>query len=316
MTLPRPGWLKLAGAALLALLSTASAQDAVTLRHVHGLGYSADGTRILIPSHRGLALYTGERWSVLPGPAHDYMGFAVTRDFIYTSGHFAPGRGVDTSLGLIRSPDDGQSWSSLGFEREAEFHLVAAGYESNALYVYNVTPNSRMPQVGLHRMIGGGQSWRNVSAQGMRGEPVKLAVHPTDEAMLAAVTSEGLFLSRNGGEDFKAIVEGAAVRTAYFPLDGDSLWFGTFDGRPGLFRIPIKNGPREEVALPPLRRDAVAYIAQNPARRTEFAIVTFERAVFLSSDRGATWRQIAAARGIMPDSQFGPAAGPRTKIAD
>ena len=47
------------------------------------------------------------------------------------------------------------------------------------------------------------------------------------------------------------------------------------------------------VALPPLRRDAVAYIAQNPAERLEYAIATFERSVYLSKDAGQTWSQIA-----------------------
>jgi hypothetical protein len=45
---------------------------------------------------------------------------------------------------------------------------------------------------------------------------------------------------------------------------------------------------QEEIARPPIGRDAVAYITQNPARRAEFAIVTFERAVFLTLDRGKT----------------------------
>lgn len=31
------------------------------------------------------------------------------------------------------------------FGKDAEFHLVAAGYFSNALYVYNTAPNAHMP---------------------------------------------------------------------------------------------------------------------------------------------------------------------------
>jgi hypothetical protein len=48
------------------------------------------------------------------------------------------------------------------------------------------------------------------------------------------------------------------------------------------------------LTLPPLTDDAVAYIAQNPARRREYAIATFERSVYLSKDGGNTWSQIAA----------------------
>ena len=37
--------------------TTAQAQGTVTLTHVHGLSYSADGKRLMIPSHHGLAVY-------------------------------------------------------------------------------------------------------------------------------------------------------------------------------------------------------------------------------------------------------------------
>jgi len=290
-------WVLAAGVAIAALMPPAFGHETVMLRHVHGLGYSPDGRRIIIPNHQGLSIYDGGRWSKMPGPAHDFMGFAVTRKFIFSSGHVAPGGGRGASLGLIRSQDGGRSWTSLGFEGEAEFHLVAAGYESDALYVHNPAPNSRMPRSGLYRMAPEGVAWRGAEARGMRGELYKLAAHPTDEATIAAVTSEGLFWSRNGGDEFRPLIEGAEVRTAYFPLDGDSLWFGTFDGRPALFRLALADGARDEIGLPPIGRDLVAYVAQNPVRRAEFAMVTFERAVFLSPDRGKTWTRIARARG-------------------
>ena len=39
--------------------------------------------------------------------------------------------------------------------------------------------------------------------------------------------------------------------------------------------------------------DAVAYIAQNPARRSEIAIATLNRSVFVSEDAGRSWTGIA-----------------------
>ena len=49
----------------------------------------------------------------------------------------------------------------------------------------------------------------------------------------------------------------------------------------------------EPVVLPSLTDDAVAYIAQNPARRSELAIATFNRSVFVSKDAGRSWTGIA-----------------------
>lgn len=57
----------------------AEAQSPVTLHHVHGLAYSADGQRLMVPSHHGLAVYSGSKWSKAAGPEHDYMGFAATQ---------------------------------------------------------------------------------------------------------------------------------------------------------------------------------------------------------------------------------------------
>ena len=81
--------------------------------------------------------------------------------------------------------------------------------------------------------------------------------------------------------------------SVFFDLDGKHLWYGTFDGRPHLFRAPLSAGQPSEVELPPLDKDAVAYTAQNPKARKEYAIATFKRSVYLSKDEGRSWTQIA-----------------------
>jgi hypothetical protein len=290
--------------AALAFLLPATAQAIIELRHAHGIGYSPDGSQILIPNHFGIAVYGEGRWSKVAGPAHDYMGFVVTRDFIFTSGHVAGSRGVTNPLGLMRSADRGKSWITLGLEGQVEFHLVAAGYLSNALYVYNAEANPALPRAGIYRMMGDRLvGWRGAEGRGLEGEISMLTAHPTESATIAAATTAGLFLSRDGGDEFKPVETGARATAARFTLDGDAILLGILKGRePGLFRIAIKDGLRKELSLPAFGRDAVANIAQNPARRTELALITFERAVFISSDGGKTWRRIARARGTLPGS--------------
>jgi hypothetical protein len=99
---------------LAALVAVMPAQAAVGITHVHGLAYSADGKRLMIPSHHGLALYENGKWSKAPGPQHDYMGFSATAKYLYSSGHPAPGSGLVNPFGLIRSKDGGQTWDKLG----------------------------------------------------------------------------------------------------------------------------------------------------------------------------------------------------------
>jgi len=281
---------------LLALYTIATAENPVTLMHVHGLAYSPDGKRLMIPSHHGLAVYENGRWSKAPGPEHDYMGFAATAQGVYSSGHPAPGSGLINPFGLIRSRDGGKTWDKLGLEGESDFHLLATGWNTNAVYVWNSSANSRMREPGLHYTVNDGLAWKSAPGEGLDGQSQALAVHPDDAAIVAVATSSGVYLSRDHGERFAPLAKAQAV-SVFFDLDGKQLWFGTFDGRARLWRAPLAGSAASEVKLPPLRDDAVAYIAQNPKQRKVYAIATFSRSVFLSKDAGGTWTPIAE-RGI------------------
>jgi hypothetical protein len=280
-------------ALLAALIAIPSAQAAVGITHVHGLSYSGDGKRLMIPSHHGLAVYEDGQWSKAPGPQHDYMGFSAASKYLYSSGHPAPGSGLLNPFGLIRSKDGGKTWDKLGLEGETDFHLLATSWNTNAIYVWNPAPSSRMKRTGLHYTLTNGLGWHPASAAGLAGEPRAIAVHPDDPATVAVATSEGLFVSSNSGERFtKAASDGEGL-SVFFDLNGKDIWYGAYKGRPTLARIPVKGGQPANIALPPLTKDAVAYVAQNPARLTEYTIATFERSVYLSKDGGQSWKQIA-----------------------
>ena len=119
-------------------------------------------------------------------------------------------------------------------------------------------------------------------------------MHPTEAALVAAGTDDGLYLSGDSAESFERLVGGKRVLAQSFDLDGQHLWFSTYGGKATLARIALKAGAKaEELPIPALAEDAVAYIAQNPLRRAEIAIATFKRSVFLSKDQGRTWTQIA-----------------------
>jgi hypothetical protein len=274
------------------LLTVASAQAGVTLTHVHGLSYSADGGKLMIPSHHGLAVYENGKWSKAPGPQHDYMGFAATAKHLYSSGHPAPGSRLVNPFGLIRSKDGGKSWDKLSLEGETDFHLLATSWNTNAIYVWNPAPSSRLKSPGLHATLNDGFAWKAAPASGLGGEPRAIAVHPDDPKVVAVATTKGLFESSDSGERFRQIAggEGTAV---FFDLDGKHLWYGSFEGQPRLVRARLREGGIAQIKLPPLAQDAVSYIAQNPSRRDEYAIATFKRSVYLSKDAGRSWTPIA-----------------------
>jgi photosystem II stability/assembly factor-like uncharacterized protein len=271
----------------------ALAQGGTTLTHVHGLAYSPDGKRLMVPSHHGLAIYEKGKWAKAPGPAHDFMGFSATAKNLYSSGHPASGSGLVNPFGLIRSRDGGKTWEKLGLEGETDFHVLGTSWNTNAIYVWNPAPSSRMKAEALHYTLNDGREWKRPAAAGLAGEPRAIAVHPDDPKTVAVATSDGLYLSRDSGERFTKLASDGEGLSAFFDLEGKRLWYSSYDGQARLTRLTLGPGHPVKVKLPPLKDDAVAYIGQNPARKLEYAIATFQRSVYLSKDAGESWMQIA-----------------------
>lgn len=276
-------------------LLAACGDAAITLMHVHGLAFSPDGQRLSIPSHQGLAVYNAGHWSKAAGPEHDYMGYAVTRRAIYSSGHPAQGSGLTNPFGLIKSSDDGRTWQQLSLQGEADFHLLAAGFDNGAIYVFNGHPNSRMSAPGLYFSLNEGVDWQRAAAQGIAEAPVALAVHPTDSKTVALTTSSGLYLSRDAGQSFQALSRGEQAVGLAFSLDGNSLWFGSYGNAAKLSKVELTTGQVTPLSMPELQEDAVAYLVQNPSQPQEWAMATFKRNIYLSKDGGKSWSAIAQA---------------------
>lgn len=263
------------------------------IHHAHGLAFSADGKSLLVPAHVGVAVYRDGRWSRAPGPAHDFMGFSAAHIAMYSSGHPAPGSPLRNPLGLVKSTDGGATWQQLALSGEADFHVMAAGAVSNAVYVVNHAPNSKMSQPGLHSTRDDGKTWIYAPAAGGDSQILALAVHPKDPATLAAGTLRGgAMLSRDGGKSFSALGGHQPVTAIVFERDGKAILYAQAEPA-ALVRRSLGRDSNQQIKLPQLDKDFIAFVAQNPANSKELAFVTRNRNVFLSKDGGSSWAQIA-----------------------
>ena len=272
-------------------LTAAPASAKPILHHVHGLAFTPDGRALLVPAHIGLAVYRNGRWSSAPGPAHDFMGFSVAKNAIYTSGHPAPGSPLRNPFGLMKSLDGGKTWKQLSLYGEADFHDIAAGYRTNVVYVISSGANSQMPEAGFYYTRNEGETWKRSELGGIISPITGIAAHPDDPRTVAASTFGGLYLSRDFGKRFRRIGPARAVTAVSFDPDAKHLLFASEDVS-ALARITLDGQSDQSLKLPALASDVVTYIAQNPANRKEIAIASRMRTVFLSEDAGKNWKQI------------------------
>ncbi len=262
---------------------------AVEIPHLHGLGWSADGRELIVPAHTGLRIYADGRWQNPDLPVNDYMGYSATDDGFYSSGHPSPGSTLVNPLGLVKSSDGGRTLTTLGFAGESDFHLMAVGYQNHAIYVFNPSPNSKLG-TGLYYSIDDGETWQQSALKGVNSQPAQIAVHPTEAGTLALATDEGVLLSFDHGATFEQIGAEAPVTAVTFSPDGKQLVFGATR----LSAYDVASKQIKERSTPSIEgQDAIAYIAVNPERPAELAIATYGRDIYLSSNAGQTWTQIA-----------------------
>ncbi|MCC6752132.1 MAG: glycosyl hydrolase [Deltaproteobacteria bacterium] len=264
--------------------SDAAPGAVVTFSHAHGLGFAANGT-LFLPAHDGFRTFAAGHWSSPNLPRHDYMGYSATREGFYSSGHPDPASSEPNPFGVVKSTDGGKTLTRLAFSGQIDFHVMAVGYDSHAIYVFNPAAAGTLA-VGPHTSADDGKSFSPCAARGLSGaQPLQLAVHPSDPAMVAAVTRGGLFLSSNSGDDFTRVDGGIQVTAAHFPPGGKTLLFGATELR----ELDLASKAAKPVASPTLAGAALSYIAVSPTGVTALATTTLD--IYLSG-AGSEWRRI------------------------
>jgi hypothetical protein len=277
----------------------ASGVSEINLKHVHGLGYSNDGKKIYIPSHDGLAVYSFGKWDFSEGEKHDYMGFSVVDNGFYSSGHPAEKSDMANPFGIVKSTDEGKTLEILDLYGKIDFHTMGASYKTHTIYVMNPTPNARMDSTGLYYTKDETKTWIKSEMNGILDDSlhshntwISLAVHPTDDSVIAIGTPSGVYLSGDYGNNFDKVLVDTQATSLSFNDEG-ALLVGGFSTKPVLLMLDIESKETEEINIPTLKEDAINYIAQNPVNNNEWVVTTFKKDVYLFADQGENWAKIA-----------------------
>lgn len=266
-----------------------------SLDHIHGLGYAGNQNAVFFASHTGLKVYENGKWYKTIDQNNDYMGFNSVDKGFYTSGHPGAGVNLPDPIGLKRSFDNGRTLEDLGFEGEIDFHAMGVGYGNHTVFVLNEYPNPKI-NTGLYVTKDGGQTWSEIKAENVGSDILSLAVHPTNSEILAIASKAGVYLSKDGGGSFNLVTENKQGTSVFF--NDDSLWYGSFSGKPHLETYSLESGEVVEISLPNMSNDAVMYFAQNPQNAEEIVFASFNGDVYLSIDKGSTWEILVKERTI------------------
>lgn len=263
-----------------------------TLQDIHGVGYSVDGKQVIIPAHDGLKVFSNGQWSVPEGDRNDYMGFAMVDDGFYSSGH--PGAGSDllNPLGIVKSSDEGKTIQTLGLSGESDFHGLAVSYKTHTMYVFNPEPNLKMKAPGLYYSKDDAQTWTQIEAKGLDSKLSALTAHPTNDAIIAVGTQNGVYISEDYGVNFENLLPGIQVTSLSFGVNGQ-LFIGAIKNQPVLMTMDIESKKTKEFTIPSLQDDAIQYSVQNPVDEKQITIATFNKDIYLSNDSGLNWIKIA-----------------------
>lgn len=252
-----------------------TAGQGVDVAHVHGLGHNPADGDLYAATHYGLFRVAEDGRAVRTGDVRDLMGFTVAGpDVFLASGHpggaddplFKSGR--SPLLGLIRSSDGGETWSSVSLLGEVDFHHLRAAH--GRVYGYDSTTGTLM-------VSADGERW-DARATVPMGD---FAVSPVDPERIVAMTGQGLSESVDAGRTWSAIEGPPAAFLSWHEEAG--LWAV---GENGEVSVRTESGWEQREPLPGtpqalLVTDDAAYAA---------ASVDGSTGIYESEDGGLTWQ--------------------------
>ncbi|TQM09859.1 F510_1955 family glycosylhydrolase [Pseudonocardia kunmingensis] len=164
--------------------------------HVHGIDLNPADGLIYVAAHNGVFRLGPDGPRRIADRYQDTMGFVVAGpDLFLASGHPDLREPGPPHLGLIRSTDRAQTWTSVSLAGEADFHSLTV--TGATIYGLNSTDGLVM------RSDDDGENWQRGAELGM----AYLEADPKDPLRVLATAPDGLLESTDGGLTFIASSE-------------------------------------------------------------------------------------------------------------
>jgi hypothetical protein len=295
------GALLLIGTGIGFTLTKPQNQEAVDFIHIHGLGYTNDGKQIFVPAHDGLKVFDGHTWKDYNKiEKNDFMGFSAVKNGFYSSGHPSPDSKLANPLGIVKNTNYGPELKILDLYKEMDFHAMTAGYETNEIYVFNTMKNSKMSDTGLYYTTDETKSWHKSELNGLSGQATSIAAHATEKGVVAIGTDNGVYLSKDYGNNFELILPDINVTTISFDHN-NGLIIGYITDKSKLLSFNLTNKETKDLNVPDLGNTAIAYVQQNPANVSGFTFATIDKDIYISKNAGSNWTEMVD-KGVVKEN--------------
>lgn len=263
---------------------------------IHGMAVNPqDPSVLIVGTHTGIVSGRNDGGWTKFGPEYDYMGFAGNpRDgnILYSSGH----SGEKPNMGWMRSTDGGNTWTEIAPQ--------LTGKDFHATTISPADPNYQFVWAsdgsGLFHSTDGGFTWKQAISP---GQTLALTAHPKEVHTVVAATSNGLRISKDGGQTW-SVFGGSmgslrATAISYSIVDEKVIWAFVSPGS-GSLKGMVKStdggqtwSPSGSLSLE--GGDMVAVIAPSPVDGGIVYAGTHGAAIFKSITGGASWVKVKGA---------------------
>lgn len=251
--------------------------------HVHGVDLNPADGMIYAATHTGVFRLEPDGPQRIADRYQDTMGFVVAGpDLFLGSGHPDPREPGPPHLGLIRSTDRAETWTTVALAGEADFHSLTVS--GSTVYGLDSTDGLVM------RSDDDGVTWLT----GAVLTAADLEVDPANPRRVLATTRDGLQESSDGGITFSDS-ENQPPRLLVMV---DHVPGGDGAGVPALAGVDPDGGVWESTVTGWSQAGALSGAPQafSVLPDGRYAAAT-EDGVVTSEDAGRTWRAVAATAG-------------------
>ncbi len=258
---------------------------ATEITHGHGLGLDSNNFHNLyIATHHGLYLLMNDKDLFAVGEdGNDYMGFSPhprESQVFFASGHPRTGG----NIGFQKSEDGGFNWKvvSNGIDGPVDFHAMTVS-PANPDLVYGWYHGA------VQHSTDGGKTWQAFPNKFI---VVNFAADPGDENVVYAASPQGLFVSKNKGQDWDVLLspdKGGFISTVSIdPQNSKNLL--AYSEKMGL--IKSDDGTTWNSISANFNGETPLYIARSKNALNLGYLITEKNSIYKTTDDGTTWSQI------------------------